>query len=255
MTARSASPEPARPDAGVADATPVHVGLIMDGNGRWASRKDLPRSVGHERGVEALRRTVRAAQNFGLEYLTVYSFSTENWRRPVSEVSTLFTLLKTFVNRDLERLRREGVRISVFGTRDGLPEDICALLDRAEKETADNSRFNLGIAFNYGGREEIARAAARMAEAFKVGDITAEEMSQECLAGYLDTASFPDPDLIIRTGEEHRLSNFLVWQSAYAELVFMDVLWPEFGEHHLGQALEWFASRERRFGGLKSGAA
>ena len=255
MTAQSASPEQARPDSGDADAPPVHVGLIMDGNGRWASRKGLPRSVGHERGVEALRRTVRAAQHFGLEYLTVYSFSTENWRRPVSEVSTLFTLLKTFVNRDLDRLRQEGVKISIFGTRDGLPDDICGLLDRAVAETSENSQFNLGIAFNYGGREEIARAATRMAKAFQSGEITADEMSEDCLARYLDTASFPDPDLIIRTGEEHRLSNFLVWQSAYAELVFMDVLWPEFGEHHLGQALEWFASRERRFGGLKSGAA
>lgn len=227
----------------------------MDGNGRWASRHGLPRSIGHERGVEALRRTVKAAQKIDLEFLTVYSFSTENWRRPVSEVSALFSLLKTFVNQDLARLKREGVRISVFGTRSGLPDDIVILLDRAVEETRENSRFELGIAFNYGGREEVVRAVQQLAEDVRSGNLDPDTISEDLISKRLDTSRFPDPDLIIRTGEEHRLSNFLVWQSAYAELLFMDVLWPDFGEADLVRAIQTFASRERRFGGLKSGAA
>ena len=226
----------------------------MDGNGRWAQRHGLPRAVGHERGVEALRRTVKAAPKLGLQYLTVYSFSTENWRRPVAEVSALFALLKTFINRDLDQLIREGVKISVFGTRNGLPDEISTLLERAERETRHNTHFNLGIAFNYGGREEIARATRAIAQDVKAGRLDPEDIDEAAIAAHLDTSSFPDPDLIIRTGEESRLSNFLIWQSAYAELVFMDVLWPEFGEDSLEQALSVFASRERRFGGLKSGA-
>jgi undecaprenyl diphosphate synthase len=227
----------------------------MDGNGRWASRNSLPRAVGHERGVEALRRTVQAAQKLGLRYLTVYSFSTENWRRPVSEVSALFSLLKSFVKKDLSRLKAENVKISVFGTREGLPGDVSELLDLAVSETAGNSQFNLGIAFNYGGREEIARAARSVAARVSAGDLDLKDIDQAALAAELDTRAFPDPDLIIRTGEEHRLSNFLVWQSAYSELIFMDALWPDFGETHLMDALKTFATRERRFGGLNSGAA
>jgi undecaprenyl diphosphate synthase len=215
----------------------------------------MPRAIGHERGVEALRRTVKAAQKLGLEFLTVYSFSTENWRRPVSEVSALFALLKTFVKQDLERLKREGVRISVFGTREGLPEDILALLDKAVSETAHNSAFNLGIAFNYGGREEIARAARQLAVDVAEGKLLADDIDEATIGRALDTHTFPDPDLIIRTGEEHRLSNFLIWQAAYSELIFLNVLWPDFGEPDLIGAIQTFASRERRFGGLKSGAA
>ena len=253
MTAQPASS--GNPEFSAGDGLPQHIGIIMDGNGRWASRRGLPRAVGHERGVEALRRTVKAAQKLGLDYLTVYSFSTENWRRPLSEVSALFALLRSFVKQDLKRLKAENVRINVFGTREGLPQDICDLLDHAVSQTKDNTRFNLGIAFNYGGREEIVRAARSLAERVAAGEIKAEEIDQAMLAGGLDTSGFPDPDLVIRTGEEHRLSNFLVWQSAYSELVFMDVLWPDFGEEHLTSALERYASRERRFGGLNSGAA
>ncbi len=227
----------------------------MDGNGRWATGHGMPRAIGHERGVEALRRTVKAAQKLGLKFLTVYSFSTENWRRPVSEVSALFALLKTFVKQDLERLKREGVRISVFGTREGLPEDILALLDKAVSETAHNSAFNLGIAFNYGGREEIARAARQLAVDVAEGKLLADDIDEATIGRALDTHTFPDPDLIIRTGEEHRLSNFLIWQAAYSELIFLNVLWPDFGELDLIGAIQTFASRERRFGGLKSGAA
>ena len=234
---------------------PRHIGIIMDGNGRWATGHGMPRAIGHERGVEALRRTVKAAQKLGLKFLTVYSFSTENWRRPVSEVSALFALLKTFVKQDLERLKREGVRISVFGTREGLPEDILALLDKAVSETAHNSAFNLGIAFNYGGREEIARAARRLALDVADGKLQADDIDEATIGRALDTHAFPDPDVIIRTGEEHRLSNFLIWQAAYSELIFLNVLWPDFGELDLIRAIQTFASRERRFGGLKSGAA
>ncbi|MAN75318.1 MAG: di-trans,poly-cis-decaprenylcistransferase [Henriciella sp.] len=234
---------------------PTHIGVIMDGNGRWATRSGLPRSVGHERGVDALRKTVTAGQKLGLSYLTVYSFSTENWRRPASEVGALFSLLRAFIKKDLKRLKSEDVRISVFGTRSGLPQDICDLLDYAVSETSENTRFNLGIAFNYGGREEIARAARRVARKVMEGELSLEELDQDAISAHLDTSEFPDPDVIIRTGQEHRLSNFLVWQSAYSELVFMDVLWPDFGEPHLKAALETFSARERRFGGLSSGAA
>lgn len=229
---------------------PAHVGIIMDGNGRWATRNGLPRSIGHERGVDALRETVKAAQKLGLSYLTVYSFSTENWRRPVAEVTALFALLRHFIKKDLKRLKSENVKISVFGTRAGLPDDICSLLDLAVNETAENTQFNLGIAFNYGGREEITRAARLIAEKVASGAMKLDDFTEEAISQHLDTKTFPDPDVIIRTGEEHRLSNFLTWQGAYAELVFMDVLWPEFGETHLRQALERFGARERRFGGL-----
>ncbi len=191
----------------------------------------------------------------GLEYLTVYSFSTENWRRPVSEVTALFGLLRTFIKQDLKRLNSEGVKIDVFGTRNGLPDDISKLLDLAVSETSSNDKFRLGIAFNYGGREEIVRAAALIAQKVQAGEITVEQIDEQTFSDALDTRTYPDPDLIIRTGEERRLSNFLVWQSAYSELYFTEVLWPEFGEEQLRDALLAFTTRERRFGGLKSGAA
>jgi undecaprenyl diphosphate synthase len=227
----------------------------MDGNGRWAKARSLPRAVGHERGVEALRRTVEAAQEIGLKNLTVYSFSTENWRRPVSEVNALFGLLKAYVKRDLDRLANEGVRIRILGTRRGLPDDIRELVDRAEQRTAENSEFNLCIAFNYGGREEIVRAAQAAFAALQQGGQDADQLTEDTFSEYLDTADVPDPDIVIRTSGEYRLSNFLVWQTAYAELVFMDVLWPDFGKSHLLAAIETFQKRERRFGGLASGAA
>lgn len=234
---------------------PEHIAIIMDGNGRWAKARSLPRAVGHERGVEALRRTVEAAQEIGLKNLTVYSFSTENWRRPVSEVNALFGLLKAYVKRDLDRLAKEGVRIRILGTRRGLPDDILALVERAEARTAKNSTFNLCIAFNYGGREEIVRAAQAAATALQQSGKDPAQLTEDDFAAYLDTSEVPDPDIVIRTSGEFRLSNFLVWQAAYAELVFMDVLWPDFGKAHLLDAIETFQNRERRFGGLASGAA
>jgi undecaprenyl diphosphate synthase len=227
----------------------------MDGNGRWAKARNLPRAVGHERGVEALRRTVEAAQDVGLKNLTVYSFSTENWRRPVSEVNALFGLLKAYVTRDLDRLAKEGVRVRILGTRKGLPEDIRELVDRAEARTAANSEFNLCIAFNYGGREEIVRAVHKAAQALQDGSLSQAELNEDSFDALLDTSDVPDPDIVIRTSGEYRLSNFLIWQAAYAELVFMDVLWPDFDKEHLVEAIETFQKRERRFGGLASGAA
>ena len=227
----------------------------MDGNGRWAKARGLPRAVGHERGVEALRRTVEAAQEIGLKSLTVYSFSTENWRRPVSEVNALFGLLKAYVKRDLDRLAREGVRVRILGTREGLPADISELVDRAETRTAANAEFNLCIAFNYGGREEIVRAVKKLAQATARGELSAGDISEDMFSSLLDTADMPDPDIVIRTSGEYRLSNFLIWQAAYSELVFLDVLWPDFGKDHLIEAIEVFQKRERRFGGLASGAA
>lgn len=234
---------------------PGHVAIIMDGNGRWATSRGLPRAVGHERGVEALRRTVEAAQKLGLETLTVFSFSTENWRRPASEVSALFGLLKAYVKRDLDRLTREGVRIRVLGTRAGLPADILALVERAEQRTRDNAKFNLCIAFNYGGREELVRAAQAAIKAGLEGKLDPDSLNEDTFEQFLDTSGLPDPDLLIRTSGESRLSNFLIWQAAYTELVFMDVLWPDFGESHLRKAIETYMARERRFGGLASGAA
>ena len=231
-----------------------HVAIIMDGNGRWAKARGLPRAAGHERGVEALRRTVEAAGNLGIRYLTVFSFSTENWRRPAAEVNALFSLLKAYVQRDLSRLKQEGVRVRIIGLRDGLPGDVAALVDKAERETAANDTFFLTIAFNYGGREEIARAARGVAEAVAEGRMKAEEVNEATFGGFLDTDGMPDPDLLIRTSGEYRLSNFLLWQCAYSELVFMDVLWPDFDQACLEDALTKYRERERRFGAVLPGA-
>lgn len=234
---------------------PDHIAIIMDGNGRWAKARGLPRAVGHERGVEALRRTVEGAQDIGLKNLTVYSFSTENWRRPVAEVNALFGLLKAYVKRDLNRLASEGVRVRILGTREGLPTDILELVERAEARTAENDAFNLCIAFNYGGREEVVRAAQSVAKKMAAGELKSSELTEEVFAQHLDTSDIPDPDIVVRTSGEYRLSNFLIWQAAYAELVFMDVLWPDFGKAQLLEAIEVYRTRERRFGGLASGAA
>ena len=215
----------------------------------------MPRAMGHERGVEALRRTVEAAQEIGLKTLTVYSFSTENWRRPVSEVNALFGLLKAYVKRDLRRLTDEGVKIRILGTREGLPPDIDELVRTAEAKTANNDKFNLCIAFNYGGREELVRAARAIARDAIESGAGPEAIDEDAFERHLDTSGLPDPDIVIRTSGEYRLSNFLIWQAAYAELIFMDVLWPDFGRSHLLEAVEIFRTRERRFGGLATGAA
>lgn len=230
--------------------SPAHVAIIMDGNGRWAKARGLPRLAGHRAGVEALRRTVRAAPDLGISYLTVYAFSSENWSRPKSEVSDLMGLLKLFIRRDLAELHQNGVRVRIIGDKAGLQPDIRGLLEDAEALTAANDALTLVIAFNYGGRDEIVRAARRLAAAALRGEIAVEAIDADLFGGTLDTADIPDPDLVIRTSGELRLSNFLPWQAAYSELVFLPCYWPEFGRDHLAEAIRDFAGRERRFGGL-----
>ncbi|GGB94351.1 isoprenyl transferase [Novosphingobium endophyticum] len=218
-----------------------HVAIIMDGNGRWAKQRHLPRAVGHQRGVEAVRRVVRGARELGLEALTLYAFSTENWRRPEEEVSDLMGLMKRFILSDLDEFAQAGVRLKIIGDYKAFTPDVVELVEKAIQRTSGNSGTTLAVALNYGSQDEIARAAARAAEK---GTITPETISAE-----LDTADLPPLDLLIRTSGEVRLSNFLLWQAAYAELLFTDVLWPDFTAEHLGQALEAFRTRERRYGG------
>ncbi|MGD9912874.1 MAG: isoprenyl transferase [Rhizobiaceae bacterium] len=230
--------------------TPAHVAIIMDGNGRWAQSRGLPRLAGHRAGVEALRQTVKAARELGISWLTVYAFSSENWSRPKSEVTDLMGLLKFFIRRDLADMHRQGVRVRIIGDRTGLAKDIAALLDEAESLTRDNRALTFVVAFNYGGRDEIVRAARKLAEQARAGQIDPQAITAESFAARLDTADIPDPDLVIRTSGEIRLSNFLPWQAAYSELVFLPCYWPDFGRSHLVEALNTFATRERRFGGV-----
>lgn len=234
---------------------PRHVAIIMDGNGRWAARRGLPRSAGHRAGVDALRRAVRAAAEFGIEYLTIYSFSSENWSRPASEVSFLLDLLRRFIRQDVAELHRSGVRVKVVGSRDNLDPGIVSLLSDAERLTSGNSALNLVVAFNYGSRQEISRAVSTIAEKIASGEISASDVSPELIAENLDTAGIPDPDLLIRTGGEQRISNFLLWQCAYTEFVFVDEFWPDFSREIFAQALEEFRLRDRRFGGIEAQTA
>jgi len=229
---------------------PRHVAIIMDGNGRWAKARGLPRLAGHRAGVEALRGAVRAAPELGIEWLTVYAFSSENWSRPKTEVSDLMGLLKLFIRRDLAELHQNGVRVRIIGSREGLSPDIGALLSEAETLTRLNRRLNLVIAFNYGGRDEITRAAGKLAAAVSEGRMTPEAITPELLGDYLDTAGIPDPDLVIRTSGEMRLSNFLLWQAAYSEFVFLPCYWPDFGRGDLIEAIRLYRERDRRYGGL-----
>jgi undecaprenyl diphosphate synthase len=222
----------------------------MDGNGRWAAERGLPRAVGHRMGVEAVRRTVRAAIELGIEYLTIYSFSSENWSRPQSEILDLMGLMKRFLRRDLAELHQFGVRILVIGERQGIEPELLTMIDEARALTAGNSALNLVIAFNYGSRFEIVKAARALAGQVAAGALRAEDITPELLSETLDTGGIPDPDLLIRTSGELRLSNFLLWQSAYTELVFIDAYWPDFGKELLGEAVRQFHSRDRRFGGL-----
>lgn len=229
---------------------PRHVGIIMDGNGRWAHAHGLPRGEGHRRGVEALRRAVRFAVKCKIGYLTLFSFSSENWSRPEDEVEGLFNLVRLFVQRDLAELHDNGVRIRIIGERGAVPPDIKGLIELVEQTTASNCGLNLTVAFNYGARDELVRAARKLAERVALGEIAPTAIDQASFEAALDTAGLPDPDLIIRTSGEQRISNFLLWQAAYAELVFLDVLWPDFGDHEFETALAEFSSRERRYGGI-----
>jgi undecaprenyl diphosphate synthase len=251
MPATSATdPLPLAADGGGASVAPRHVAIIMDGNGRWAKQRGLPRFEGHRRGVEAVRRSVRSAIELGVSYLTIYSFSTENWTRPPSEISELMGLLKRFIRNDLAELHRQNVRVRIIGTKDGLARDIVDLLEEAEKLTAGNTRLTLVIAFNYGARQELTDALQSAAKAVARGELRPEDVTADSIASRLMTADMPEPDLMIRTSGEQRLSNFLLWQLAYAEFVFLPVLWPDFDINHFREAIEVFQGRQRRFGGL-----
>jgi undecaprenyl diphosphate synthase len=227
-----------------------HVAIIMDGNGRWAKERGLPRVVGHRKGVEAVRRTVQAAIDLKIPYLTIYSFSSENWSRPADEVFELMTLMKRFIRRDLAELHQNNVRIVVIGERGKVDPELMALIDEARDLTAHNTALTLVIAFNYGARAEIANAARRLAEMVASGSITPSDITADSLGACLDTAGLPDPDLLIRTSGELRISNFLLWQLAYTEFVFMDAYWPDFGRDLLEKAIAEYRARDRRFGGL-----
>nr|WP_082675564.1 isoprenyl transferase [Aureimonas ureilytica] len=229
---------------------PQHVAIIMDGNGRWAKARGLPRTLGHRRGVEAVREAVRAAREFGVRYLTLFAFSSENWKRPVEEVGELLRLLKVFIRRDLADLHREGVRVRVIGERQSLPRDIRGLLEEAESLTVANDRNTLIIAFNYGARDEMARAMKRIGSKIQSGELSLDAISPTLVDEHLDTAGIPDPDLIIRTSGELRLSNFLLWQAAYSEFAFLPCLWPDFDRAAFRAALDDYTMRDRRFGGL-----
>jgi undecaprenyl diphosphate synthase len=230
---------------------PRHIALIMDGNGRWAAERGLPRIEGHRRGVEALRRTVRAAGELGVEILTIYSFSAENWSRPAGEITDLMGLLRRFIRNDLADLHKGNVRVRVIGERRNLEPDIQRLLEESEELTRNNTGLLLVVAFNYGGRQEIARAAERIAALVKAGAMEPKDVTADAIAQHLDAADLPDPDVVIRTSGEQRLSNFLLWQSAYSEFVFVPVYWPEFDRPALENAIAEFRRRDRRFGGLR----
>ncbi|MCO6385776.1 isoprenyl transferase [Aliihoeflea sp. 40Bstr573] len=232
--------------------TPAHIAIIMDGNGRWAQARGLPRAAGHRAGVEALRKTVRNVGASGVKWLTLYAFSSENWSRPAAEISDLMGLLKLFIRRDLADLHRNGVRVRMIGGRDTLEPDIRQLITDAEALTHENTAMNLVIAFNYGSRDEIVRAACHLAQLAADGHLDPQSITPEMLGGALDTADIPDPDLIIRTSGEQRLSNFLLWQAAYSEFVFLPCFWPDFDRAELDRALASFANRERRFGAVEA---
>jgi undecaprenyl diphosphate synthase len=236
-------------------AVPRHVAIIMDGNGRWAARRGLPRSAGHKAGVDALRRAVKAAADFGIEYLTIYSFSSENWSRPPAEVSFLLDLLRRFIRQDVAELHHAGVKITIVGSRADLEPGIVSLLDDAERLTRENSKLNLVVAFNYGSRQEIGRAMCAIARKIESGEISTADISPELISLNLDTSGIPDPDLLIRTGGEQRISNFLLWQCAYTEFVFVDEFWPDFTHEIFARALDEFRLRDRRFGGIEAQTA
>lgn len=232
------------------EARPLHVAIVMDGNGRWAKQRGLPRPLGHRAGVEALRRTVSAAPKLGVGWLTVFGFSTENWSRPAAEVAELMALPKRYFETDLDRLHREGVRVRVIGRREGLSNELVRLVEDAQARTIENRAFNLNIAFNYGSQADIAEAARKFAEEVAAGRRKPEEMDEALFASLLATGGSPPPDLIVRPSGEQRLSNFLLWEAAYAEFVFQDVLWPDYGEEHLRAAIAEFAARDRRYGAI-----
>ena len=229
-------------------APPAHVAIIMDGNGRWAKARGLPRIAGHRRGAESVRRTVVAAAELGISYLTLFGFSSENWKRPSGEIDDLMSLLRVYLRGEIAELHRQGVRVRVIGDRTRLAPDIVTLIDNAEALTRANTRLTLIVALSYGGRHDIVQAAQRLAADAAAGSLKPEAIDEACFAARLYTAGIPDPDLLIRTSGEQRISNFLLWQSAYTELVFVDTLWPDFGASDLEKAVREFHGRDRRYG-------
>jgi undecaprenyl diphosphate synthase len=228
---------------------PRHVAIIMDGNGRWAKARGIPRAAGHRQGAEAARRTIRAAGEAGVQCLTLYAFSSENWRRPETEISDLMGLLSFYIGAELNALHKEGIRLVILGDHKAFPADVAKLVDQAVERTANNTRMTLAIALNYGSRAELVNAARGLARRVAAGELAPDAIDEAAIEAELDTAGLPPLDLVIRTSGEHRLSNFLLWQAAYAELVFTDLLWPDFDGAALNAALADFAGRERRFGG------
>lgn len=229
-------------------ALPIHVAIIMDGNGRWAKARRLPRVAGHRKGAESVRTAVQSCVDLGISYLTLYGFSLENWKRPEKEIIDLMGLLRLYLRQEVDELDEEGVRLRFIGDREKLAPDIVALIEESEARTRYNTVLNLTIALSYGGRQEIASAARRLARDVASGKVDADSIDDLVLTRYLFTAEIPDPDLVIRTSGEQRMSNFLLWQSAYAELMFTDTLWPDFGRDDLEDAIQEFQSRERRYG-------
>jgi undecaprenyl diphosphate synthase len=229
---------------------PRHVAIIMDGNGRWAKSRGLPRLAGHEQGVGAVRRCVTAAAEMGIEYLTIFAFSSENWSRPADEVQGLMRLLKLYFRREIATFAKKGVRVKVIGERQNLAPDIQNLIAKVERETADNTKLHLTVGFNYGARQEITNAVRTIARLAEQGALDPEALTSDQFGGFLETADMPDPDLVIRTSGEQRLSNFLLWQCAYSEFVFVEDYWPDFTAETLLDAVSEYSRRNRRFGGL-----
>lgn len=242
-------PVPSFPDT---PPPPVHVAIIMDGNGRWAKARNLPRAAGHRQGAEAVRTAIESASDLGISYLTLYGFSLENWKRPLGEVTDLMGLFRLYLRREIDELDEKGVRIRFIGERGLLAPDIVSLMEMAEQRTKANTKLNLMVAVSYGGRQEITAAARQLAHEAAAGRLDAEDINEESVSCRLSTVNIPDPDLLIRTSGEQRISNFLLWQCAYAELVFLDTLWPDFSHLDLEEAIREFHRRERRYGATGS---
>nr|MEA2797912.1 undecaprenyl diphosphate synthase [Phenylobacterium sp.] len=250
MAAQQNTPSAGAPESGAGQGAQLHVAIVMDGNGRWAKRRGLPRTVGHQAGAEALKRIVQAAQDLGIRWLTIFGFSTENWSRPVAEVAELMALPQRYFRSDLPRLEREGVRVRVIGREEGLSPDLLKMCREAEARTAHNTSLFLTIAFNYGGQADITDAAQRFAQDVAAGRAQPGDLTEARFAQYLSTSELPPPDLIVRPSGEQRLSNFVLWEAAYAEFVFQDVLWPDYSAEHLKAAIAEYHTRDRRYGAV-----
>ena len=248
-TAKPISDSSKETETGSGQRAPVHVAIIMDGNGRWARARGLPRSAGHSRGAEAVRRTVKAASAAGVRYLTLFGFSSENWKRPASEIDDLMGLLRHYLRREIEELHRNGVKLNIIGDRERLGADIVTLIDDAERRTAGNPGLNLTIALSYGSRSEIVAATRQAMRAALEGKLSPDQLDESVFSQFLLTSDMPDPDLLIRTSGEKRISNFLLWQCAYAEFVFLERQWPDFDQNDFNAAIQEYLGRTRRYGG------